>query len=343
MKKLWLTLLCGLLMLGLVACGDDGRVVDDATPVWLPVSQTVYGADDAVRGSIVWDYNTNGTLAEILWRNEAGEVYRSRDYLYNQLGQLRQRNELGQSDYHEIVYDDLGRVLSSCSYDLVGDEKRLRGELQSYYDEDGVRTDMTNFYDENGALWQLMEMTYDERGNELTAVTTAVDGTIKSRVERTYDDEGNKLTHDQWDEDGVNISHSEFTYDERGNLLTSEGYNLANDVGNRVEYEYDAAGNMLRQTVKHPDSGDIWDYTTYEYDDAGRKVREVYYLPGVWADEWADEHHYTYDENGNLQKVEGVDESGRAYSRTEYAYKQVMVPAAQLELVLEQQDGLIVY
>lgn len=335
MKKLWLMLLVGVLALGLAGCGDDGRVVDDSTPVWLLTQEIKCAADGTVESSKVVEYKSDGLLMEVSWQNENGETTRRLQYEYNADGTLKQTSDIYADGYRtdiEYAYDEEGRNVSTRHLEGAGEERHLLGEITTIYDK-GAKYQYSVWYDDMGAVSYTAHIVYDEQDNVLNAANTNADGTLQNRTEWDYDEAGRLVAYRQYD-GADNLTYSYYTaYDERGNKVSVSGGWLDENDTRTTEYEYDERGNMLRQIVKYADSSEVMDYTEYVYDEDGRKTAQIYYIGGLEDGDWADEYRYVYDENGCLIKQEAVDEGGRVYSWREYDYVQVMVPAARLEQV----------
>lgn len=360
MKKLWMMFMCGLLALGLAACGDDGRVADDTTPVWLLTREVKYAADGTVDNSKVMRYNTAGALLDGSWLNENGETTRSLQYVYTDDGRLKSVRDSYSDGYrteieyeYDYAYAESGEIVRH--WEGVGDERHLVGEITVVYapeeakyhynnSEHGesVKYHLCRWFDDDGALSYTTNIAYDENDNVLAAVNQSPDGgEVQSVTRYDYDEEGRQVAYRQYDgEDNLTYSY-DTAYDERGNKVKVSG-GVADETDKRTtEYEYDEQGNMLRQINRYADDGAVFDYTEYTYDDDGRKTGQIYYIGGLEDGSWADEYRYVYDEDGCLVKLEAVDESGRVYSWREYEYMQVMVPAAWLEQVQEQQNYLM--
>lgn len=351
MKKLWLMLLAGVLALGLAGCGDDGRVADDATPVWLLTREVKCAADGTVESSKVMEYNSDGLLMEVSWLNENGETTRSLQYVYTDDGRPKTvRDSYSDGYYTEIEYEydyayaESGEIVRH--WEGVGDERHLVGEITVVYapgeakyhynnSEHGksAKYHLCRWFDDEGALRYTTNIAYDEYDNVLSAVNQSPDGTVQSVTRYDYDEAGRKVAYRQYDgEDNLTYSY-DTAYDERGNKVKVSGGGVDETDRHITEYEYDEQGNMLRQINRYADGGAVFDYTEYTYDEDGRKTAQIYYIGSLEDGDWADEYRYVYDEDGNLVKLESVDESSRVYSWREYEYTQVMVPAARLEQV----------
>ncbi len=340
MKKILCMLMCGVLALGLAACDDAGQTGEH---MWLLTQEVKYADDGTVENSRTWEYNEDGTLANTSWLNANGEVTSSRSYAYNDDGTLKLTGDIfadGSRNDKEYGYDEAGRNVSVRNWEGADEDRHLSGEIITVY-EDGAKYQDSVWYDDDGAVSYTAHIVYDGQDNLLYAVNKNADGTLKGRVEWTYDEAGQNVAYRQYDGDGAVIYSYDTAYDEFGNKVrVSGGRHNENDMS-EILYEYDEQGNMLRQIVKHPNTDEILDYTDYTYDEAGRKTGQIYYIGGPDAGAWADEYRYVYDENGNLQKRELVDESGRVYSSVEYSYVEVAVPTDRLAQVKEQQAEIL--
>lgn len=360
MKKLWMMFMCGLLALGLAACGDDGRVVDDATPVWLLTREVKCAADGTVDNSKVMRYNTAGALLDGSWKNEDGETTSSQQYVYTDDGRPKSISNIYSDGYrteieyeYDYAYAESGEIVRH--WEGVGDERHLVGEITVVYapeetkyhynnSEHGesVKYHLCRWYDDDGALSYTTNIAYDENDNVLAAVNQSPDGTVQSVTRYDYDEVGRQVAYRQYDGDEDTLVYSyDTTYDERGNKVKVSGGGFDETDKRITEYEYDEQGHMLRQINRYADDGAVFDYTEYTYDEDGRKTAQIYYIGSLEDGSWADEYRYVYDDDGCLVKLEAVDGSGRVYSWREYEYMQVMVPAAWLEQVQEQQNYLM--
>ncbi len=332
MKNLWLVVLAVLLGLGLTAGGDDGRVADNATPVWLLTREVKCAADGTVESSKVISYHSDGLPAEISWQNENGEITRSLQYEYNADGMLKSTYDIYSDGYRtdiEYEYDEDGRNVGTRHWEGVGDERHLVGETTTTYE--GAKYQYSVWYDDDGAVSYMAHIVYNEQDNLLNAVNTNADGALQSSTEWIYDEAGRQVAYRQYDGDGMLTYSYDNTYDECGNKVSVSGGWIGENDTRTTEYEYDEQGNLVRQIVKIMPSGEVTDYTEYTYDEDGRKTAQIYYIGSLEDGDWADEYRYVYDGEGNLVKQESVDEDGRVYAWRKYEYMQVMVPAVQAE------------
>lgn len=142
------------------------------------------------------------------------------------------------------------------------------GMLQSvaHYDKE-LNSRRSESYDmRTGNL--IMELEYNENGEETKQVSYNADGNIQSQIE--------------------------YKYDEVGNVIEIRGYNRVSITDEELEenittysYDYDENDRVLRKY------GGLDDFTTYEYDDANHTVREM--AGDTVMQEWV------YDENGTLR------------------------------------------
>lgn len=132
-----------------------------------------------------------------------------------------------------------------------------------------------------------------------------------------------------------------------GGKIVLEQYKHVDDseYKNRYEYEYDAGGRLIRTADYNDDKLSGWE-TLFTYDEAGRLVEQVDIQEGkqnkkltfVYQNGYLTESHYedkggsyahyynTYDENGNLVKVE---------AKTDYMDEQHHI----IDLVLDEGSG----
>ena len=148
-------------------------------------------------------------------------------------------------------------------------------------------------FNNSDGVWY--EITYDERGNQLTYKNSN-----GYWAERTYDENGNQLTFKN--SKGV---WSEITYDENGNELTYK-----NSEGFWHKSTYDENGNEL--SFKNSDGG--WYEQTF--DENGNKL-SYKNSEGYWSER-------TYDKNGNELTYKDSKGVLRGFDIPEYTMKNLV-------------------
>lgn len=248
-------------------------------------------------------------------------------------------------------------------YAFFGEEEtRYTNRTSFAYDIYGNRVQSMSY--EDGELESKTLMTYDEDGNELTAVTwdyTGLFPKLDLRREHTYDDQGRILTSTSRSGLFGEKSWGRYTYDDENHSYTYE-----NSYGDFITYYLDAEGRELR-TVSHPGYE-----TVYEYDEHGNRISSVSTLNGVTVGRFEarfdaqnrqiyhanfDENgrkiaevHYEYDDekntltirraNSNIRieyyrpdgtryLIEDYDQEGNLSMRQSYTYREIQVPAKE--------------
>ncbi|WP_084125978.1 RHS repeat-associated core domain-containing protein [Demequina sp. NBRC 110054] len=235
--------------------------------------------------------------------------------------------------YTEIVYDALGRTISSTSMVKEADELTAvaQQEVTTTYLGSKQAT-QTLAYDDDGANPEVVattEATYDARNRLVTQTQLPADDdttstaittnyayeTFASGSRTTVTDSGNKKTEYTWDLAGrqtslkdPNAGLTSYTYDADGNATETTS------PAGTVTMEYDVLGRLVGRTSKEPDGSDedesssaTWTYANAENladleldtGDLGLLVKETA-TTVVGDDSYEVATTYTYDEDHRL-------------------------------------------
>lgn len=374
MKKLWLMLLCGVLALGLAACGDDGQ--KQTEQVWLQTKQVTYNAAGEPIFTLQREYDEAGRMVA---KREAfdGEYDNRSEYTYDTAGRLVRTAEYegdwlwlvtdttytaagDELEYKEYCATDEDSELAleewwQYEYDEAGRQVRwlkCNGEGKAYhteeytYDTAGHKLRAVEY--KNGELWHTEEWEYNEAGREVAYAAYWADGEQDWSRAYVWDEAGNKMEEKQWIGDWL-CQDVKYTYDEAGRVLLEEyydGMDAANN-GRRVEYEYDAAGRQISLRDYYGEDGDaqsFWQLDTY--DDEGRLVNRVYGQYHEAYDEAPYEYAtgYVYDDAGNVLRRSNFDEWQKLSLYAEFEYTQVELTPEQADRARKEQkewwDGI---
>ena len=292
MKKLMALILAVMLLLSLVACGEE------TTPA---------GTDEKPAGEASAEQNDSQTgdleivylLASVERIPEPGYGSLKRNTMeYDENGNQSHRTTLE----YEYTY----------SYDaenrLIG-WKRLR--------KDGtVQEDRTYEYDANGreAKWSYVmgeytfvyENTYDDQGNLVRVVCTR-NGEAFSEETYAYDAEG-RVTEYKGGE------HLQYAYE--GNRVVATIIEKNGDQYTDSVVEYDENGNLILEEEYF--EGELTNKCTYTWGADGKLVSSTDWSS---ANEGERQLAYTYDENGCLTEVVVTEGQNLAYRKV-YTYVQ---------------------
>ncbi|WP_020480084.1 RHS repeat-associated core domain-containing protein [Synechococcus sp. PCC 7336] len=218
-------------------------------------------------------------------------------YEYDAQGNIISRTEPDGRNV-SYTYDTSGNVTSVTTgsgttqyvYDLLNrlDTVTRNGEITDYdYDLTG---NITRIKYPNGII-ESREYDRESRVTSINSQTQA--GNILASYQYTYDAAGNITSVEELD--GRIVT---YTYDELNQLLREEIQDPIS--GNRtLEYTYDKVGN--RRSLVDSIVGNI----SYVYDDNDRLILEI---------EPDNTIAYSYDENGNLLRSEGLDGNSNQYT-----------------------------
>ncbi|AFY39932.1 RHS repeat-associated core domain protein [[Leptolyngbya] sp. PCC 7376] len=205
-------------------------------------------------------YDEVGRLKQLTDEDDANVI----TYSYDEIGRLA-REDNGNGTYTTYGYDAAGQLLSIVNYQPDGD---INSRYDYTYDELGQRTSMTTLEGKTNY------------GYDATGQLTSVELPNGREIVYEYDAAGNRISVT---DDGVRTNYA------------TNNLNQYTTVGDAV-YTYDTDGNLISKV----DGDDTW---TYSYDIENRLVG-VTTPDGTWAHE--------YDALGNrIASIEGGD-------RTEY-------------------------
>ncbi len=279
-----------------------------------------------VSGEAVSD--TNAVTNNVETTSPSSKAY---TYEYDAMGRVTKVTDPAEGR-SEVTYDSAGNITSltypeggttTYEYDSAGrliKEENAIGTAVTYaYDGAGRLSEKTNArgqkttytYDTEGRLIKMRDeegtvsYTYDANGNLLTAEEES------GKITRKYDSL-NRVT-EYTDTRGNTIK---YTYDEAGNVteITYPG-------GEKVKYTYRKNGDLesvtdadgLKTLYEYDNTGKLIKITSADgsaeersYDVSGRLIRKTESLYG----EIISSYNYTYDEWGNITKIEHEEKGG---------------------------------
>lgn len=340
-KKLWLIVMCGLLALGLAACGGDVQTGQAEQEMSLMTKRVEYAADGSGRGTVVCGYNADGTMSTNSHYDAAGELLYRTAYEYNGQGQLVGTNALWQNGARatevdtEYTYDEQGNVLALAEYRVDGDERRLQSKQLYEYDAQGNMLKHSNC-GTDGEPFEINELTYNEAGDVLTSRTQCINAPSDDNwYEEIYDGQGYQVESRFYDANDRLTQKVEYQRDADGRLLKRTHIY---DGGHTewCEYEYDEQGNVLAEVFYI--SGKLEDTTEYTYDEQGRKLgqRFIYHDGSLIGSQ-----EYTRDDYGRLLRYKNLDADGSVLTDYAYEYLATQVPANRVPDIQAAQKSLI--
>lgn len=231
-----------------------------------------------------------GTDSDVYTYNEDGLVIYSERYLDGAL--------FSRTSYE---YDEFGNPIKVIT------EGENTGELLEYKRtiDEGNRILREEVY-KNGKLQSIVEVTYDQEGNELTREYTSywLEETQWRKRTKTYDTKGNLICQIQhwnfnqeyyiWDyEDGLCVQRTSYetgtdrvlecwkkTYDRKGNLIRESQYDAAGNLKFYSEYSWDKTGRVQTKT-NHNADGSLQKYSdVFTFDKYGNQIMQERYKDG---------------------------------------------------------------
>lgn len=291
--------------------------------------------------------------------HDGGNRTETINYVYDERGNLLSDKSDwdGESSWWENTYDRDDNLRISTMYALKG---KAVERIVYAYDEDGMNSCVNVFmkYDTGWAWDSTTWLDYDENGNMIVVdVDDRYDG-YHYRYENVYDSDGNLLRSWCADANGELLTIDEFDYEDGvgvgGRNLTGNGEVLSEWVttrdadGNAVKreseteravYTYDKDGNCLSEANYTLEDG-RWrlnDRTESTYDAAGRLVTGISYFGNG---EVLGGSAYTYDEQGRILTMAGIEENGTWRTVYENIYGQIDVLADSVDNALAQQEDM---
>lgn len=282
------TLIAFALLLGAVPAygAEQTDKGNETLPAVQKMDRMLTGIKENGKNTTLVQYGKNGEIVQTRHFSKSGELVRSFDSEFSQIGQLLSQTECNDGRSWKTEYAEDGRPLRKLQMD--------DGEFLPYY-----------IYE------------YDDQGL-LVAEYDLYNSTTEPKYSYEYDELGRLHKKLYWWLDGMIVEYYE--YDDQGKLILSRG-----EYGGWVRYEYDAAGLVTREIhydVESPLEAlrKIAEYS-HEYDDAGRllKTTGVFFdFSGEKTDSRVMEEN-AYDTQGRLIMSRKVyDESSE--ERKEFQY-----------------------
>jgi hypothetical protein len=249
------------------------------------------------------------------------------------------------TDSGHNVYDKAGHLIDQNEFNADGSQK---WRCVYRYDSNNKTYEWDFMFFEHKEHTKTL-FKYDEKGNQVEAMTYNDQNKMTDRETITYDANGNDLVHTAYDKDGMIIRVETFTYDAKGNQVALAMKFSGKTPSRSMTVEYDDNGIEVRGTDYYSDTGKPmkWEQKNDAY---GRTLERKYYKADgsirnrstMKYDQWNNEtemasyntdgtlnengsyfFEYTYDATGNVIKqatYKMKDGKREAIDRTETTY-----------------------
>lgn len=226
---------------------------------------------------------------------------------------------------------DIALDYAKKGYEITGDE-RLKEKIDmiesgQIFDSLGRALKMS-VYDDSGRLLWWHQYTYNMKGNQDTVTHFDKNGNQLGMVQLEYDEDGNELTSYGYIDTGeLNKTICEY---EKGQCISEKWYELDGELIFWEEYEYDSKGLEVKMKSYDAD-GQLYGCCTYEYDNQDRRIKELQYdffdgkeeYAGYQSWEYEDDElvrYAQYDNNDNVEwyTLYEYDEDGNCLAEYEY-------------------------
>jgi hypothetical protein len=135
---------------------------------------------------------------------------------------------------------------------------------------------------------------------------------------RSYNESGQLLEVIDYMPDGTVRRNKKYTYSDKGLLV--EGVDFINGQLIKKElYTYDKKGNLLEK-VKYNGEGEIDSKNTYSYNKAGKQIEAYTYISSFGELLLEQKQTSSYDDKGNMIKIDYAGPEGNSYGSTEMKY-----------------------
>ncbi len=270
----------------------DGKEITPADASGTPVEPFIYDGTtylpvravaSALGVQVDWDAETSTVYlgerpkaTQWLLKTETdyymdGSVYYVETYTYDRLGRLTAID----THYPEYPYED-SKI--TRSYDAAGNmisENYGDSYSQFAYDGNGNMISDKYYYDDDQVEWRY---TYDAAGRHIMTTTLYGGETV------------GKTTH---------------TYDARGDKIKTVDIKYGETVETRYTYTYNESGRLENAGYTDSSSGyEYGMYFVYTYDGSERLTVTHEYWVEDNAKEYYNTSRYSYDENGNLSRMD---------------------------------------
>ncbi|OUJ74081.1 RHS repeat domain-containing protein [Hymenobacter crusticola] len=264
---------------------------------------TVYDAPNGIVSEtgvkqVERSYDPEGNLLEETKFKRDGSVDRKLKNQYNAKGNIEKTDASqgngGGIDHKNPAqisysYDEQDNLVESTS---LNEDGSLLVKTKNNYDANGKLTEMltqNNETDPKRKLYIKLEMSYNEAGDVVKAVSRQADGSILSAIDYVYDSNGNII--------------------EQVNQVQNKKLRLLN--------AYDAKGNMT-ETTQLNENGEVKSKTTNTYDDNGNNTGVEVDYPAANVKVKAVN---TFDAKGNLTEQRTYNKLGALVSKSKYEYQ----------------------
>jgi hypothetical protein len=262
------------------------------------------GKDKTVTQELFYDSNHNEI--KVITNDSQGRNYMVEEYEYDDRGnkvKYIENMRSGSADYtfiSEYEYDKDNNLIKTSVF-ILG--------------KDGSSVPVNTLVN-----------SYDSRGNLISTVTKADDGTITHRDEYEYDDAGRKTKYSEYEAEYKGkeelVNTTEYEYDQSGNMIKSTKFRPSGSAETRVEYEYDSRGNKIKRVIYGIYANgkeDIVDWNNYEYDSNNNLIKESRFIQE--KNQTVPIADRTYDDKNNPLKVSYYEWNDEIVSWDEYHYE----------------------
>lgn len=201
------------------------------------VERSIYNTDSILSYKTIIVYDKNGNEIESTTYDAKGYLNGKRLYTYDNKGNMIERCSYGSSvdippyEKFTYTYDSKGNMVGGNGYSSGGE---VTTTYAYKYDNKGNRVEQNTYFTskKRGDGQSLLQLEYDENGNQTKITELNPDGSIKSISTYKYDVYGNQM--EGCEVHNTNQTESNwvcsYEYDEQGNWITKTYRNLTSAI-----------------------------------------------------------------------------------------------------------------
>ena len=321
LKKITALLLALVMVLSLVACGEenqneiikkaisaiDNGDIETAYDLLYNIENRNYEADELFsKFAFVpieiedygygitkeYTYDSDGNLVSFHFADNS--YSKTETYTYDENGKLISEND---GEYNCIYEYDNDDNIISMSYEKYGQGQYIKGKFTFLYDENGNLIKKLS-WSEKDEIKRIQNYKYDVHNNLIeNYIETSYGGKEKTTLEYNNDQKLSKMSFLDMDKSYEEIYT--FNYDDIGNLTTE--HSTINDVWTNTKYTYDSNNNILICDITSSLGDEYWHKYVGTYNNNNHiKTRKYTNHLGT---ESANSYSHNYDNYGNIIKT----------------------------------------